>query len=216
MRQSWSPRWRGHMCRPVAEQIPTLRLDRTLRALLTNAPHVATRTISRTWSRGDQPIATCQISVVHPADSVLAIQLRSQVGSTTITETVMITWVDQKLGGQRAWWVCPRCQCRCGVLFNPTSDGWCCRICAKITYRSCNASDRRVTAALSSGDLASALESLGREVAIGSLILRQKAGTVISRRTQRDYRRWFRRTYPRRHLPRSLQRNHGTNERGGE
>ena len=214
MRQSWSPRWRGHMCRPVAEQIPTLRLDHTLRALLANAPQASTRTISRIWYRGDQPIAVCQISVVHPTKGVPALQLRSVVGSTTIAETITINWVAQKLGGQRAWWACPRCQRRCGVLFNPTGDGWRCRTCAKITYASSNASDRRITAALCSGNLATALEALGHDIAIGPLILRQKAGTVISRRTQRDYRRWFRRTYPHRHLPHALRRTRHPDERG--
>jgi hypothetical protein len=204
MHQSWSPRWRGHLCRPVAEDALALRFDRRMRAMLGNAGKSIPPTISCIWKRGDQRVAMCQISLVYSAGDTLAIQLSTQVAEVAITQTVAIDWVVQRLAGQRAWWLCPGCQRRCGVLFNPTGEVWSCRACAKITYSSSNASDRRVTAALKSGDLATALEAMGQEVAIGSLILRQKTDIVIRRRARRDYRRWFRRTYPHRHMPASL------------
>jgi hypothetical protein len=204
MRQSWSPRWRGHLCRPVAEQIPTLRLDQSLRTLLATAPQSTTRTISRTWYRGDLCIATCQISLACSANGVMVIQLHSQVGAVVMTETVVIDWVAQKLGGCRAWWLCPRCQRRCGVLFCATGAQWCCRICAKVSYTSSNASDRRITGILKSTNLAAALGVSRGSTAIGPLILRHKADVVIRRRARRAYRRWFRRAYPGRHLQRAL------------
>lgn len=40
-------------------------------------------------------------------------------------------------GGERRWFVCPRCRRRCGVLYQPAEgDGWACRRCHRLAYRS--------------------------------------------------------------------------------
>lgn len=214
MSESWSPRWRGHRRRPVAEEVLTLRFDRALRAMLVydeSPPQI----VSRSWKHDGKPIALCQIRVVWAASSELAFEFRTQVGATTRVETVMIAWVPQRLGGRRAWWVCSGCQHRCAVLFHLLEGMWGCRRCYQITYQSSNMTDRRVTRMLRSPNLVAALGTLHAGDAIGDLVLRQKASVVMRRRAQRDYRRWFRRTYPGRHLPRSLRRKRDTNERGG-
>lgn len=215
MSESWSPRWRGHQCRPVAEEVLRLRLDRALRAMLANIGDSALQIISRTWRRDGQAIATCQMSGVWLVSGERAIQLTMRIGATASVETVSIDWVPQRLGGRRAWWICPACQRRCGVLFHLLRGKWRCRRCSTITYESSNVTDRRITRMLRSPNLVAALGTLKVGNSIGDLVLRQKADVVMRRRAQRDYRRWFRRTYPGHHLPRSLRRKRDTNERGG-
>jgi hypothetical protein len=109
LRESWSPRWRGHICRPVAEEMMTLRLDRTLRFLLANTDQAPVQTISRAWSRGELLIATCQMSVIRSANGRVAVQINMQIGATATTQTIDLDWSTQRLGGRRAWWRCPGC-----------------------------------------------------------------------------------------------------------
>jgi hypothetical protein len=178
----------------------TLRLDHALRAMLARGDW-ASQPIVRTWIRDGQMIAACQISLVRSESSEVRVQLNTRLGTTTCTETLALDWVAQRLGGRRAWLICPKCLRRCGVLFNLLRASWRCRRCYQITYTSSNLSERRVTRMLRSPNLASMLRAVDNPNSIGDLVLQQKATLVIRRRARRDYRRWFRRTFPGRHLP---------------
>lgn len=154
MRQSWSPRWREQLCRPVAEDSITLRLDRALRTMLIHAQLSAVKGLSRVWKRGGETIATCAITVVNSVSGTPDLQLCTQLGPMVFIEKVAIAWSAQRLGGQRAWFICPGCHGRCGVLFNLQRTEWRCRRCFKVTYQSSNHTDRRVTQILNSPNLA--------------------------------------------------------------
>lgn len=206
MRQSWSPRWRGQLCRPVVEDTMAIRLDWALRAALTNADETP-QPISRAWYRGELLIATSQISVIRLANRRVAVQFNMHVGAAATTEIIDIDWSNQRLGGRRAWWCCPGCRRRCGVLFNVGGAQWRCRHCLGMTYQSSNCSDRRIGRLLGRSNLAAELQALNAPAAIGSLVLHLKTQVVLRRRARRNYRRWFRKIHPRRHLPRELRYN---------
>ena len=74
---------------------------------------------------GDVPSATIQLSWTH----------FGQPGTRTIT--LPVTYSKQPFGGRRAWWRCPFCKRRCGVLLAPETDGqFACRTCWCATYLS--------------------------------------------------------------------------------
>lgn len=50
-------------------------------------------------------------------------------------ETVFYTWTSPNFGGKRAWWECPRCGRRCGVVY-VQARGLMCRVCARLRYSS--------------------------------------------------------------------------------
>ena len=213
MRQNWAPRWAGRPVRPLAENTMAIRLDRALRAALTNTDETA-HPILHAWYRGGLLIATAQIRAIRLANSRVAVQFSIQIGATTSTEIIDIDWSNQRLGGRRAWWCCPGCGRRCGVLFNLQGAQWRCRRCLGMTYESSNCCDRQIARILKSSNLAAALKALGAQTAIGPLVLQQKAQLVIRRRAQRDFRRWFRKNFPHRHLPRTLRHSHPVDESG--
>ena len=74
---------------------------------------------------GDLPEATIQLSWTHFGQP------------DTRTITLPVTYSQQPFGGRRAWWRCPACKRRCGVLLAPDADGqFACRTCWGATYLS--------------------------------------------------------------------------------
>lgn len=207
MHELWSPRWKGVETRPVAEETPALRFDRALRSFLSTAHQGSIEPFVCWIYQGDQAVTPCQLRVLAAEDDRMVLTVSGCADAFAASQDIAIDWVTQRLGGRRAWWQCPGCGRRCGVLFNPSGRRWCCRVCAQITYRSSNASDRRVSAALTAPNLLHALRQLERSEGFSGLLLRYKANGIIRRRTLRDYRRWFRRIHPRRHLPRLVRNN---------
>lgn len=81
-------------------------------------------------------------------------QRRYEDGSVT-TQTQAIAWTNCNYGGQRPWFVCPRCQNRAGRLFQRilfpqlspfhelNSIPFQCRKCLNLTYGSSNSSGNR-------------------------------------------------------------------------
>lgn len=74
---------------------------------------------------------------------------------------VPVVFTPQHFGGQRAWWLCRRCGRRARSLYLPYGARlFACRRCYRLTYRSSNESDKRVSAMASSIDtLAAAYHS---------------------------------------------------------
>jgi hypothetical protein len=201
-----STRWKQHQARPIAEQSVAFTLNKQLRQLITSAEGAAAnrRSCQLAWYRDTHKIASCQAEIERAVNGDLVMRLDYSANGEIHTKQIAVELVPQPLGGHRAWWRCPQCHRRCSVLYQLRTALWCCRICAGITYTTCNSSDQRITKLLRHDDLASALEALCGGAAIGQLILQQKVATIMRRRAYRDARRWFRRTYPRRHLPTAL------------
>lgn len=198
-----STRWNKHQGRPIAEKSVAFTLDKQLRQLIRSAKGAAAnrRLCQLAWYRDAQKIASCHVGIERAVNGDLIMQLDYRANGETHNARIAVEWVAQPLGGHRAWWRCPTCRRRCSVLYRLRVAPWCCRICARITYTTCNSSDQRVTKLLRQDDLASALEALCGGATIGQLILQQKVATIMGRRAYRDARRWFRRAYPRRPLP---------------
>jgi hypothetical protein len=49
---------------------------------------------------------------------------------------VGLDWTPCPFGGERAWFLCPKCRRRCRVLHRPakSSDPWSCRRCLRLAY----------------------------------------------------------------------------------
>jgi len=70
--------------------------------------------------------------------------LRYQAQAEPIDELIGLASSVPYYGGRRWWWRCPRCSRRVGVLYNAGGVSWRCRQCYRVTYRSANASDKRL------------------------------------------------------------------------
>jgi hypothetical protein len=201
-----STRWKQHQVRPIAQQSVAFALNKQLRQLIRSAGGAAAnrRSCQLAWYCDNQKIASCQAGIERAVNGDLIMRLDYCANGKTHNARIAVDFVPQPLGGHRAWWRCPQCRRRCGVLYLLHAASWHCRSCAGITYTTCNSSDQRITKLLRHDDLASALEALCEGATIGHLILQQKVTTIMRRRAYRDARRWFRRIYPRRHLPSTL------------
>jgi hypothetical protein len=73
-------------------------------------------------------------------------------------------------------------------------------------YTSSNQSDKRMSRLLASHNLAAEMEALRTGTALGDLILSSKVYQRITCQAQREFRRWWRRTHPHRHMPRRYRR----------
>jgi hypothetical protein len=133
--------------------------------------------------------------------------LSDGVGNAASNTEVTFEFVAASLGGRYAFWHCPSCQRRCGVLYLVRA-AWRCHVCAGITHTSSNQSDKRISRLLASRNLAAELEALRVGTTIGALVLSAKAHDRITRQAQREFRRWWRQKHPRRHMPRRYRRRH--------
>jgi len=74
-----------------------------------------------------------------------AIALYKFADGTQVARTQSITWTPCNYGGQRPWFVCPKCQQRSGKLFRFAisrfaATSFQCRKCLNLTYRRSNVS----------------------------------------------------------------------------
>src|SRR5262245_44719526 len=93
-----SGRWHGHILRPVAEESLPLRLDQSLRRLLTpdNPPaERQLRTIA--WTLPYQPPVICELWGVWTATGHTAMRLVYPIATTTICETIAVEFVSKRL-----------------------------------------------------------------------------------------------------------------------
>jgi hypothetical protein len=50
------------------------------------------------------------------------------------SETLEVNWTRPNFGGERPWWICPRCCRRCAIVYAFGENQFVCRICASLTY----------------------------------------------------------------------------------
>jgi hypothetical protein len=96
------------------------------------------------WSRWGQPVASIGYTVFCRAGGPILVRLRYQAQAEPIDELIRLTNTVPYYGGRRWWWTCPSCCRRVGVLYNVGGVSWRCRQCYRVTYRSANASDKRL------------------------------------------------------------------------
>lgn len=178
-----SGRWHNHRARPIAEQTPSLLLSGELRRLYRLAQR-SSLPVSRSvqWWWAGRNLAACQISFLANA-KVIFMRLVWRTNAKVQTTDVALTVVPKQFGGVCAFWLCPSCQRRCGALY--LLKTWRCRRCARITYVSSNRSDRRVSQALNSPQLANAVSGLRSGDSVGELNLAWKARDLLRRRSMR-------------------------------
>lgn len=141
--------------RPIAEESRALRIGDISQAIAL-APLGTPQTGTIRWRIGAYGRVTgaCSYRVSYEVPGQRRLTLAYTVNGEPITDQVLLTSTRPHYGGYRWWFACRRCNRRVGVLFNPGSV-WRCRHCWRITYRSSNESDRRVSALLRAGDLES-------------------------------------------------------------
>lgn len=90
------------------------------------------RSSSLTWSRNGEPVAS--IGIWAEADHiVLKYRTRPRGGKWEDKEyPVFLDWTACHLGGQRPWFLCPRCGRRVGVLYGGSIYD--CRHCHNLVY----------------------------------------------------------------------------------
>ena len=79
------------------------------------------------WKRGKRPAGDIFVEV-HPDRAILRYNFRGE----PIGEIVQLDFTAQHLGGRRAWWICPDCGRRCGILYG--GRRFLCRKCADVDY----------------------------------------------------------------------------------
>jgi hypothetical protein len=194
---SGSNRWREHQGRLVAEETLVIRLDGPLRQLLKQAMAAipSTRTSTVVWHRGERQVGTCTIMMACRADGDLRMHVAMRNDQESSATTVTFALMPKPLGGHCAFWRCPGCQRRCGVLYF-FATVWRCRICVDITYTSSNKSDKRVSQLLASSNLAAELGQLQAGLSISELERAWKAYELIQQRANRAIRRRYKRHRP--------------------
>lgn len=134
--------------------------------------------------------------VVTIRDNTPMVILTYYVGKKPIRDVIRIGSTPSNLGyGVRWWWMCQSCGRRAGILYAP-GDYWRCRHCWRITYRSSNASDKRVSALLDT-DVHGTLDALfsteaGLAIPTRELLPLFKACRILERRLQRKQNRALR------------------------
>jgi hypothetical protein len=80
------------------------------------------------WSRAKQKVGAIEVDVLPGWRVYLNYNFRGE----PISESVQIDFTAQHFGGRRAWWVCPACGRRCGILYG--GPRFLCRKCAGVDY----------------------------------------------------------------------------------
>lgn len=91
---------------------------------------------SLTWS-SSQGTQKARIELKAEVDRLILSYNQRSRGETQweqMSETIFFDWTEQKLGGERVWFLCPRCRTRCRVLFGRRR--YLCRGCQQMTYES--------------------------------------------------------------------------------
>lgn len=122
-------RW-NHRSRAICEQMK--RID--IRFMRRSGWLTPGRSGSLSWSIGDEPMGDISYRV-HRASLELIYKVREgDEDWRDVNEYVPFSFTAQRLGGKRCWFLCPRCQWRCAVLYG--GSFFRCRRCYRLGYQS--------------------------------------------------------------------------------
>ena len=79
------------------------------------------------WHRGKQKVGEIGLVVAPGRGVLLRYTYRGEDRQTWLD----FAYSDTPFGGRRAWWACPSCKRRCGVVYGPM---FVCRKCAGVDY----------------------------------------------------------------------------------
>ena len=118
---------------PVNSRQPSeahLRLD--IRQIARQASLNPGSTFNWRWTRNDEPVGNIDVAV--QTDEVCLSYRTRTLGQDwqSLQCIVPVERTDCHLGGQRVWWLCPKCDRRVAVLFG--SKTFACRHCQRISY----------------------------------------------------------------------------------
>lgn len=85
------------------------------------------------WRDADTGELTAQIGYSGLGD---AVRLNFSVNNHPVSQHILVLRTACNYGGTRAWFGCPRCSRRVGVLFLRGTAGFVCRHCGRVAYRS--------------------------------------------------------------------------------
>ena len=99
------------------------------------------------WTRGGEPAGN--ITLRTKQDTITLMYSHSRWGGDPeqVNQIVSLTWTPAHFGGRRPWFVCGNCGGRVAILYGP-GKYFACRKCYDLTYRSCQESDKRLSALL--------------------------------------------------------------------
>lgn len=83
---------------------------------------------SMLWHRGKDKVGEIGLSIL-PGRGV---QLNYTTNGEPVETLIRLAYSAQHIGGRRAWWVCPSCGRRCGILY--CARLFVCRRCANADY----------------------------------------------------------------------------------
>jgi hypothetical protein len=107
------------------------RLD--IRRLCRKGQPFIGRAFTLTWERYRTTVRNACLEV-HPFHVEITHQRRTGEASwENVTYTVWLSWTPCTYGGQRAWWLCPRCDRRVAILYD--GHTFACRHCHQLSYR---------------------------------------------------------------------------------
>jgi hypothetical protein len=89
------------------------------------------------WLRDDEPLANISI-VASPHDLGLSYWWAAHGAEPRkVIQQIALTWTPCRLGGRRAWFLCPDCKRRCAVVYGVHHlGGFACRRCMRLAYES--------------------------------------------------------------------------------
>jgi hypothetical protein len=100
------------------------------------------------WTRGGgEPAGS--ITLRAEQDTITLMYSISRYGRDPeqIEQTISLTWTPAHFGGRRPWFICGNCGGRVAILYG-AGKYFACRKCYDLTYRSCQESDKRLSALL--------------------------------------------------------------------
>lgn len=120
-----SGRWKGIRTRALTSDYPRLdvRDIHRLGGLVKGAQTALTRAGSGRWPSSARLVAS---------DDLLSIQ---NAGLKEADVPLRLDWTPCGFGGRRVWLLCPKCTCRCAVVY-ALEGGVVCRRCAGLAYAS--------------------------------------------------------------------------------
>jgi hypothetical protein len=90
---------------------------------------------SWSWNRGGEPSGSIGVAVHGPDALTLSYAFTADGGARHVAERLAIVSTACAYGGERPWFICPRCKIRVAVLFL-RGGYFACRRCKRVAYSS--------------------------------------------------------------------------------
>lgn len=134
-----STRWVGHRKKTVVEACLAFDVAYLARAL--HFGEGSARTVTVTWPSAERAgqVPACTVTVTTTAvDGLIRLEYTLPGTGEPVAQVILLTNTKPSFGGLRWWCVCPFCgEWRRILYFAPAGHRFACRLCHRLTYRSC-------------------------------------------------------------------------------